>query len=112
MKINQRKVRVFKRRGLRFLRRQKDNPIYIILATILTLFYLFWHLGRYYEFQKYQEKVAELKDYTIETYYFVDPQVVDPYANATSELFVAGRVEVGRGITREGVRQLIIDKVE
>jgi hypothetical protein len=109
IKINKRKLRVRRRKLLKFLRSLRYNTIFIKLAVILTLVYLFWHLGRYYEYQRYEQRLADVKDYTTETFYFVDPVINDPIVNTTKELYIEGEVEWGRCLTREGVTKIFLD---
>jgi len=76
---------------------------------IFAFLYLIWHLGRYYEYQKIQKDLAEFKAQAIKTYYFVDPEVVDPFINATSELYVTGELNVGYCVEQGGIKQVLID---
>ena len=75
--------------------------------TVFAFLYIIWHLGRYYEHLQFEKTLTEFKQYTIETYYFTNgSEIVDPYVNATSDLFVVGEIDVGRCLTREGIKNL------
>lgn len=62
---------------------------------IFAVMYLVWHFGRWYENNQWQEKFNNLQSNTINTYYFVNPEIVDPFVNATSELYITGKIRTG-----------------
>jgi len=73
MGINKRKLRVHKRRALRKVRALRKSTIFIKLALLLILFLASWSLGRYQERKIYESHLAEVQEYTTETYYFIEP---------------------------------------
>ena len=80
----------------------KMNLIFNIFL-LAVLVYSGWHLGRYYEHRNFGEKI---KEYTVEAYYFTDPQIDDPFINVTKELYIVGKVDAGLCITQEGLERL------
>ena len=72
-----------------------------------VILYLIWHLGRWYEFKQIQAQVKEAYQHSVDTYFFVDPSIVDPYPNAQADLFVEGELGVGRCFEPAGENLLL-----
>ena len=57
--------------------------------------YLVWHFGRWYEFQQYKKQFEKVERVMTNTYYFIAPEVIDPFLNTTKELYITGKIEAG-----------------
>ena len=99
------KIKKSTRRKLK-VRARKIGKILFKIYIVSAILFSTWQLGRWYEYKIFERHIAEFKQYTTEAFYFLEPQVVDPFVNGTSDLFITGEVEFGRCLTHEGARKL------
>ena len=83
------KVKFLSDKEMKKIMKQKKDWKKIVTNTclIFILFYMVWHMGRWFEFKQLGQGVN--------AYYFEKPMMVDPILNTTKDIYIKGTVKVG-----------------